>query len=51
MEFKPDVSPVLREMDPRIFRPESMGLAAMITTKARPIRSQRLNCFLTKAVS
>jgi hypothetical protein len=38
-------------MDPRIFRPEAMGLAAMIAAKARPIRSQRLNRFLAKAVS
>jgi propionate CoA-transferase len=50
MEFRPDVSPALKEMDPRIFRPEAMGLAAMIAAKARPIRSQRLNRFLTKAV-
>jgi propionate CoA-transferase len=51
MEFRPDVSPVLKEMDPRIFRPEAMGLAAMIAAKARPVRSPRLNRFLTKAVS
>jgi propionate CoA-transferase len=51
MQFRPDVSPVLKEMDFRIFRPEAMGLAAIIAAKARPIRSQRLNRFLTKAVS
>jgi propionate CoA-transferase len=50
MEFRPDVSLALKEMDRRIFRPEAMGLAAMIAAKARPIRSQRLNRFLTKAV-
>ena len=33
---------------PGIFRPEVMGLAAIIAAKARPIRSQRLNQFLTK---
>ena len=51
MQFRPDVSPDLKEMDARIFRPEPMGLAALIAAKARPVRSQRLNQFLTKAVS
>jgi propionate CoA-transferase len=51
MQFRPDVSPALKEMDARIFRPEPMGLAALIAAKARPIRSKRLNQFLTKAVS
>jgi propionate CoA-transferase len=51
MQFRPDVSPDLKEMDARIFRPEVMGLAALIAAKARPIRSPRLNRFLTKAVS
>src|ERR1700722_593139 len=50
-QFRPDVSPALKEMDSRIFRPEAMGLAAIIAAKERPIRSQRLNRFLTKAVS
>jgi propionate CoA-transferase len=51
MQFRPDVSPALKEMDARIFRPEPMGLTALIAAKARPIRSKRLNQFLTKAVS
>jgi propionate CoA-transferase len=51
MQFRPDVSPALKEMDARIFRPEPMGLAALIAAKARPVRSKRLNQFLTKAVS
>jgi propionate CoA-transferase len=51
MQFKPAVSPDLREMDARIFRPEAMGLAAIIAGNSRPIRSARLNAFLTKAVS
>jgi propionate CoA-transferase len=51
MQFRPDVSPALKEMDARIFRSEPMGLAALIAAKARPIRSKRLNQFLTKAVS
>jgi propionate CoA-transferase len=45
MQFRPDVSPALKEMDARIFRPEPMGLAALIAAKARPIRSKRLNRF------
>jgi hypothetical protein len=45
------VSPALKAMDSRIFRPEAMGLAAVIAAKERPVRSQRLNRFLTKAVS
>jgi propionate CoA-transferase len=51
MQFRPAVSPALREMDPRIFRPEAMGLAAIIAANRRPIRSARLNQFLTGAVS
>jgi propionate CoA-transferase len=51
MQFRPNVSPALKEMDARIFRPEPMGLAALIAAKARPVRSPRLNQFLTKAVS
>jgi propionate CoA-transferase len=50
MEFRPEVSPTLKEMDPSIFRPEAMGLAALIAAKARPTRSQRLSRFLPKAV-
>jgi propionate CoA-transferase len=51
MQFRPDISPDLKEMDARIFRPEPMGLAALIAGNARPVRSKRLNQFLTKAVS
>ena len=51
MHFRPDVSPALKVMDRRIFRPEAMGLAAIIAAKARPIRSPRLERILTAAVS
>ncbi len=47
MQFRPDVSPALKEMDERIFRPESMGLAAIIAANRRPIRSERLDRFFT----
>ena len=42
MQFKPDISPVLKEMDARIFSPEPMGLADIIAANRRPIRSERL---------
>ena len=51
MQFRPAVSPALGEMDPRIFRPEAMGLATIIAANRRPIRSARLSQFLTGAVS
>ncbi len=51
MQFRPAVSPSLREMDARIFRPEAIGLAAIIAANQRPIRSARLNAFLTGAAS
>jgi propionate CoA-transferase len=51
MQFRPAVSPALQAMDPRIFRPEAMGLAGIIAAKGRPVRSQRLDQFLTRAVS
>jgi propionate CoA-transferase len=51
MQFRPAVSPSLREMDARIFRPEVMGLAAIIAANRGPIRSQRLERFLTGAVT
>jgi propionate CoA-transferase len=51
MQFKPAVSASLREMDARIFRPEAMGLAAIIAANSRPIRSARLDAFLTAVVS
>ena len=46
MDFRPDVAPDLKEMDPRIFRLEPMGLAATIANNPRPIRSARLEQFL-----
>jgi len=46
MQFRPAVSSSLREMDIRIFRPEPMGLAAIIAANRRPIRSPRLSKFL-----
>jgi propionate CoA-transferase len=49
MQFRPAVSPVLKEMDARIFRPDPMGLAAIISANARPIRSARLARLLTGA--
>jgi propionate CoA-transferase len=49
MKFRPAVSPSLREMDARIFRPEPMGLAAIIAANRRPIRSPRLSKFLAGA--
>jgi propionate CoA-transferase len=42
MAFEPDIASNLKEMDVRIFRPEPMGLAAMIAAHERPIRSERL---------
>jgi propionate CoA-transferase len=51
MQFRPDLSPALKAMDSRIFRPEAIGLAAIIAGKGRPVRSERLNRFLNKAVS
>ena len=49
MKFRPAVSSSLREMDARIFRPEPMGLAAIIAANRRPIRSPRLSKFLAGA--
>ena len=47
MQFRPDVSTALKEMDGRIFRPEPMGLAASLPP--RPANSlQRLHRFLNK---
>ena len=47
MQFRPDVSTRLGPMDRRIFQPEAMGLAAIIASNRRPIRSPRLEKFLT----
>jgi propionate CoA-transferase len=51
MQFRPDVSPRLAEMDARLFRPEPMGLAAMIAEHRRPVRSARLDRFLAGVTS
>ena len=51
MQFRPDVSPQLVEMDARIFRPEPMGLAAIIAEHRRPIRSARLDRFFAGVTS
>jgi len=50
MQFRPDISPALKEMEARIFRLGVRGLAAIIAGKAHPIGPQRLNQFLTKQV-
>ena len=42
MEFRPDVSSELKLMDRRIFLPQPMGLADIIASKPRPIRSERI---------
>lgn len=42
MEFRPDVSPALKQMDARIFLPQPMGLAGIIAENHRPMRSARL---------
>jgi propionate CoA-transferase len=47
MQFKPDVSPRLKDMDARIFRPEPMGLAGIIANNPKPTRSERLARFAT----
>jgi propionate CoA-transferase len=42
MEFRPDVAAGVKTMDARIFRPEPMGLSAIIAGNRRPARSARL---------
>jgi propionate CoA-transferase len=42
MGFRPNVSESLREMDPRLFRDEPVGLASELATKAPRARSARL---------
>jgi propionate CoA-transferase len=42
MAFRPAVSPALREMDPRIFRPEPMGIAPEVLARERRLRCARL---------
>jgi propionate CoA-transferase len=42
MAFRPDVAAGVKTMDERIFRPEPMGLSAIIAANRRPARSARL---------
>lgn len=42
MAFRPDIAANLKTMDERIFRPEPMGLSAIIAANRRPARSARL---------
>jgi propionate CoA-transferase len=41
MAFRPDIAANLKTMDGRIFRPEPMGLSAIIAANRRPARSAR----------
>jgi propionate CoA-transferase len=41
MAFRPDIAANLKTMDERIFRPEPMGLSAIIAANRRPARSAR----------
>ncbi len=45
MEFRPEISGDLINMDERIFRPEPMGLAEFVERNRRPVRSPRLARF------
>ena len=47
MQFRPDISSSLKEMDGRIFRPEPMGLSAAVASRGKPVRSERLARLLT----
>jgi len=42
MDFKPEISRQLKEMDVRLFLPQPMGLADIIAANRRPSRSARL---------
>ena len=42
MDFRPDISPALKRMDARIFRPDRIDLAKVIAANRRPTRSARL---------
>ena len=42
MGFRPHISPDLKTMDARLFRPEPMGLAADLARRAPAVRSARL---------
>jgi propionate CoA-transferase len=43
MEVRPRISPALREMDPRLFRPEPMGLSADLAARPRRAQPPRLD--------
>ena len=45
MEFRPDIADDLRVMDPRIFKPEPMGLDVIVSGNERGPRSDRLAAF------
>lgn len=51
MAFRPDIGADLKTMDARIFRPEPMGLAAIIAANRRPARSTRLERLQPMGVS
>ena len=42
MEFRPTISPNLKTMDARIFKPELMGLVDDLSAKPKQYRSQRV---------
>ena len=42
MGFRPTISPNLKKMDAALFRPEPVGLSAMLATRPRVIRSKRM---------
>jgi propionate CoA-transferase len=42
MDFKPAISPNLKQMDAALFRPEPVGLSALLATRPRVIRSKRI---------
>jgi propionate CoA-transferase len=43
MEFKPEISKDLKQMDARLFLPQPMGLSGIIAANKRPARSARLD--------
>jgi len=51
MEFRPEISPVLKRMDARIFLPQQMKLADIIAANPRPTRSARLMRFISRGQS
>jgi propionate CoA-transferase len=46
MAFRPSIAPDFKEMDPRLFRPEPMGLADDLARKPRRNIPERLRSFL-----